>query len=104
MTAVSRWARQWPGLIFEPDFRRKATRERMVQNFLCKVPFAVLEVDQINRVGQNIARLTTAERASRGLIVVINQVVDQIFFDWQLLAFAEPLEDFLELRQIRTAH
>src|SRR3954452_25548554 len=48
-------------LVFEAEFRGEATGERMLQNLFGELPFTLFEVDQVDGVGQDIARLASAE-------------------------------------------
>ena len=81
----------------------EAAFEGAVQYLRCQMIGQLLEMDQVDGVGQQIARMAAAEYLAGLAVTLLNEGVEQRAFERKILGGAGVFENADELVQCRTA-
>jgi hypothetical protein len=86
-----------------PRFFQETAFEGTVQQFVGQAERVLLEVDHVNHVRENVARMATPENLAGAPVMVFDKTQNGAFFVRQVLGLAEVLEDAHELVFVGTA-
>src|SRR5260370_40332181 len=82
----------------------EAAFKSAVEQFFSQLKFQFLKVDDVNRMGEHIARVAAAQVASGGAIALENEIAHQARGKGQVASVAEAFKDLGELALGGVAH